>query len=69
MGEIMDQDQYNKDLSMAYVGRRNQYPSIADQLDMIWNDMDTNKLEGKGSTLYNAVKAIKDQFPKPVEGS
>lgn len=46
---------------LAYRGKRaNEYPSIADQLDMQYHD----SLNGT-STWKDAVKAIKDKYPKP----
>ena len=46
---------------LAYRGKRaDEYPSIADQLDMQYHD----SLNGT-STWKDAVKAIKDKYPKP----
>ena len=44
--------------------RRAVYPSIEDQLDMLWhamNEDETKRLE----PFYSAINAIKQQFPKP----
>jgi isocitrate lyase len=41
-----------------------QYPPIADQLDMLWHDIDTGKLDKTG-TFYDAIKKVKDAVPKP----
>ena len=41
-----------------------QYPAIADQLDMLWHDIDTGKLDKTG-TFYAAIKKVKDAVPKP----
>lgn len=41
------------------------YPSINDQLDMLWHMMDDGIIPGKDSDWYNSIKDIKDQFPKP----
>ena len=41
-----------------------QYPPIADQLDMLWHDIDTGKLDKPG-TFYDAIKKVKDAVPKP----
>ena len=40
------------------------YPSVTDQLDMLWHMMDDETIPGKGSAWYNAIKDVKDQFPK-----
>lgn len=44
--------------------RAPQYPSIADQLDMLWHAMDSGALP-KVDSFYSAIKAVKDQNPKP----
>jgi len=40
------------------------YPSIPDQLDMLFHDITDDKLDETGS-WYKAVKATKDKFRKP----
>jgi len=40
------------------------YPSIADQLDMLYHAMDEGKLS-KDNEFYVAIKAVKDKHPKP----
>jgi len=40
------------------------YPSIGDQLDMLFHDITNGKL-GKTGNWYQAVKATKDKFTKP----
>ena len=40
------------------------YPSIHDQLDMLFHDITDGKLDETGS-WYKAVKATKDKFTKP----
>ena len=40
------------------------YPSISDQLDMLFHDITNGKLDETGS-WYQAVKATKDKFTKP----
>ena len=40
------------------------YPSIEEQLDMLWHDMNNGVIE-KSTTFYEAIKAIKDSNPKP----
>ena len=43
--------------------RATQYPSIADQLDMLWHAMDTGALP-RVDSFYSAIKAVKDANPK-----
>ena len=40
------------------------YPNFGDQLDMLWHDIDTGKLDKTG-TFYDAIKKVKDANPKP----
>jgi hypothetical protein len=48
----------------AYVAlRRSEYPLIVDQLDMLWHSMDSGEIT-KATAFYNALKAVKDQYPK-----
>lgn len=44
--------------------RREKYPQLVEQLDMLWHDINQGKLNTE-SSFYKAVKAVKDQFPKP----
>lgn len=45
--------------------RVNNYPSVGDQLDMLWHMMDNETIPGKNSDWYNAILAVKQQYPKP----
>lgn len=45
--------------------RASEYPSITDQLDMLWHMMDDETIPGKNSEWYNTILLIKQQFPKP----
>ena len=47
--------------------RRYEYPSETQQLDMLWHMMDQGVIPGKGSEWYNAIKAVKDAYPKPAD--
>lgn len=40
------------------------YPSIQDQLDLLWHAMDDGTIPGKGSPWYTAILAVKTQYPK-----
>ena len=45
--------------------RRNAYPEIGDQLDMLWHSIDQNpKLKSEYFEFYEAIKAIKVKHPK-----
>jgi hypothetical protein len=43
--------------------RVSSYPSIPDQLDMLWHAIDLDTLD-KTSDFYNNLKAVKDKYPK-----
>lgn len=56
--------------SVAYrPSRAAEYPPIGDQLDAIWRFFDGMDLTGADKEfkdVYDAVKAVKDKYPKPV---
>ena len=56
----------NEPEQSAYVEqRRNDYPPIGDQLDMIWHTIDQNpKLKSEYFEFYEAIKAVKVKHPK-----
>ena len=43
--------------------RREEYPIIGDQLDMLWHALDDGTLD-KTSDFYTSLKATKDKYPK-----
>jgi hypothetical protein len=43
--------------------RREQYPDIGDQLDMLWHAIDSESLD-KTSEFYLCIKSVKDNNPK-----
>jgi hypothetical protein len=43
--------------------RNRVYPSLGDQLDMLWHAIDNGTLN-KTSDFYTAIKAVKDAHPK-----
>jgi len=51
----------------AYIrNRRDNYPRISDQLDLLFWAIDTDAdLKVKLAGFYNAIKAVKDANPKP----
>jgi len=44
--------------------RMNAYPQIANQLDMLWHELNTSGSISTNGTWFNEIKNIKDQFPK-----
>ena len=45
--------------------RRNAYPEIGDQLDMLWHTMDKdNELQHKYYDFYQTIKKVKVDYPK-----
>jgi hypothetical protein len=48
----------------AYIAQRQQaYPSIADQLDMLWHAIDSNTLD-KESDFYTTLAEVKARYAK-----
>ena len=46
--------------------RADAYPSIGDQLDMLWHAIDANAtLKTRYADFHTAIKAVKDANPKP----
>lgn len=48
-----------------FLKRVREYPSVNDQLDMLWHMMDAETIPGKNSGWYNAILDIKTKYPKP----
>ena len=45
--------------------RKNSYPKIGDQLDMLWHSIDQNsKLKSEYFEFYETIKAVKIKYPK-----
>ena len=45
--------------------RRNAYPKIGDQLDMLWHSIDQDaELKQKYFDFYQAIKSVKVKYPK-----
>ena len=45
--------------------RKNAYPEIRDQLDMLWHSIDKDpQLKSKYFDFYEAIKAVKVKYPK-----
>lgn len=43
--------------------RAEEYPSVEDQLDMLWHSMHEGKAE-KVEPFYSSIAAVKQRFPK-----
>jgi len=52
--------------SKPYVAKRKlAYPSIGDQLDMLWHSIDQDaELKSKYFDFYQAIKSVKVKYPK-----
>ena len=44
--------------------RKPEYPSLEEQLDLLWHAIDAGKLN-KTSDFYKKLKAVKENNPKP----
>ena len=55
--------------SEAIMGRKAEYPSLEEQLDKLFHDIDGGLLgeDAKTGSLYLALKEVKDDNPKPSE--
>ena len=57
------QDIYDEKNQPYKTNRRREFPSIQDQLAMIYDDIEKGTLDKNGS-FYNAIKGVKDKYPK-----
>ncbi len=62
----IDENQINKENQAPYINqRKNAYPEIGDQLDMLWHTIDKDpQLKSKYFDFYEAIKAVKVKYPK-----
>jgi hypothetical protein len=51
-------------LAEVQQARKRSYPSVGDQLDMLWHAMDDGVMP-KIEPFYSSIKAVKDAHPKP----
>lgn len=47
--------------------RASEYPSIGDQLGMLWDMMNNETIPGKDSIWYQSIQDIKNKYPKPAD--
>ena len=52
--------------SESIMGRKAEYPSLEQQLDLLFKDIDNDTLDKTGN-FYTTLKAVKDNNPKPSE--
>jgi len=50
--------------SEAIMGRKAEYPSLEEQLDLLFKDIDNDTLDKTGD-FYTKLKTVKDNNPKP----
>jgi hypothetical protein len=56
-----------KQIYEVRLARKYSYPSVEEQLDMLWHMMDDNIISGKGSSWYETIKQIKTEYPVSEE--
>ena len=65
---LKEQSQNNETITeqAPYINqRRNAYPEIGDQLDMLWHSIDQDaELKQKYFDFYQAIKSVKVKYPK-----
>ena len=55
-----------KETKLARQERKNNYPEIGEQLDMLYHAIDADSdLKDKFSSFYNTIKSVKEKYPKP----
>jgi hypothetical protein len=45
--------------------REHQYPTLSNQLDMLWHELKTSGSISDSGDWFNIIKEIKDNHPKP----
>jgi hypothetical protein len=69
--DIPTEEQFNEqmdiiesEIEQVRTNRLEDYPSVEDQLDMLWHSMNAG-LISKQNPFYEAIKAVKSKYPKP----
>ncbi len=69
--EIKKQMEHDKKLYDYYeyqIKRFKEFPEGWQQLEMLWDDMDNERIPGKENSIwYKTIKNVKDKYPKPTE--
>jgi len=62
---LLDKQDYeaNQTFYNYEILRMQEYPSLEDQLDMLWHSMEAGEIP-KSVAFYNARKTVKDTYPK-----
>jgi hypothetical protein len=47
------------------VNRMHTYPSIGNQLDMLWHELNTSGSISTDGNWFQSIQQVKQQFPKP----
>ena len=63
LGEVPNTMSYASEAISVNILRKQAYPGIGEQLDMIWHAMDNGTLP-KVPDFYNTIKAVKTSIPK-----
>ena len=63
-------DEWERNLAEANrikyrIERIQNYPTIGDQLDVIWKFLGTLELTGEAKAMYNLIVDLKTKYPKP----
>jgi hypothetical protein len=61
-----DVENSSYEYSEAIENRKLQYPSVEQQLDLLFKDIDNDTLDKTGD-FYTKLKTVKDNNPKPSE--
>lgn len=62
--KIINNEWVKQDIAMTAIEKRvEEYPPIAEQLDMLYHAMDKGEIP-KATEWYNTIKAVKDNNPK-----
>ena len=55
-----------RETKQARTNRKDEYPDIGEQLDMLYHAIDADSdLKTKFSSFYNTIKSVKEKYPKP----
>ena len=55
-----------RETKQARTNRKDEYPDIGEQLDMLYHAIDADSdLKTKFSSFYDTIKSIKGKYPKP----
>ena len=68
-GKLVDKESNERkvvrELKTARSNRKDEYPDIGEQLDMLYHAIDSDSdLKTKFSSFYSSIKTVKDKYPK-----